>query len=237
MSNDISDDSYFPYNYPKNNNSKTGKATCLTVSARSKNGVSQLVQRLRIATQPLHRELDARLRISAPHAEYADVLAHLGLFHAWLEQIMPMIHSMPDSLHAQVTTPNLQRLQALCHDLDLPAPVYMDISSHSAVTAVADRLRTSYRWGMQYVIEGSMRGAISLLPRIEQLSEARQIPHFFRLAATHGHAPWQIFTSVLEHECLDEEVQIAAEQGARDAFALCLKTYHLPPAPRASHAY
>ncbi|MCB4811518.1 biliverdin-producing heme oxygenase [Methylovorus menthalis] len=194
------------------------------------------MQRLRIATQPLHRELDARLRISAPHAEYADVLAHLGLLHAWLQQILPIIHTLHDPLHAQVVEPNLLRFQALSLDLDLVTPCYMDIHPHSAAVAEMANLRSGYRWGMQYVIEGSMLGAISLLPRVAQLSPTRKAPHFFTLAAMHGRIPWQAFASALERECPDEAAQMAAEQGARDAFALCLQTYHLSPSAQASHA-
>jgi len=235
MSNDISDDSYFPYNYPKNNNAKKlGKATCLTVSARSKNGVSQLLQRLRTATQPLHRELDARLRISAPQADYADVLDHLGLFHAWLQHILPLIHAMHDPLHACVTESNMRRLRALCVDLHLPVPAHIHVHPVSAVT-VSARSHAAYRWGMQYVIEGSMLGAIALVPRVKQIAPER-MPHFFRLALTHGRTPWQTFASALENLCLDEAGEAAAEQGACDAFALCLNIYHPSPLGQAGHA-
>jgi heme oxygenase (biliverdin-IX-beta and delta-forming) len=193
------------------------------------------MQRLRIATQPLHRELDARLRISAPHAEYADVLAHLALLHAWLQQILPVIHALHDPLHVLVIEPNLRRVQALSHDLDLVLPP-MDIHPHSAAPAELAGLRPGYRWGMQYVIEGSMLGAISLLPRVAQLSPTRQAPQFFSLAARYGRTPWQAFASAFEHECPDEAAQMAAEQGARDAFALCLQTYHLSPIAQDHHA-
>jgi heme oxygenase len=209
---------------------KTGKAACLTVSARSKNGLSQLMQRLRIATQPLHHELDARLRISDPQAGYADVLDHLGLFHAWLQQVLPFIHAMHDPLHAHATESNMRRLQALCLDLDLPAPAHPHFYPHSAWH------QPGYRWGMQYVIEGSMLGAIALLPRIAQLAADHEIPHFFKLALIHGRTPWQAFAFALERQNLDAAGQAAAEQGACDAFAMCLKIYHPSSQGQANHA-
>jgi heme oxygenase (biliverdin-IX-beta and delta-forming) len=209
---------------------KTGKATCLTLSARSNNGVSQLMERLRIATQPLHRELDARLRISAPQAGYADVLDHLGLFHAWLQQVLPFIHAMHDPLHAHATESNMRRLQALCLDLKLPVPAHLRFYPHTSLS------HPGYRWGMQYVIEGSMLGAIALLPRIAQLAAEHEVPHFFKLAIIHGRMPWQAFVSALEKQSLDEAGQAAAEQGACDAFALCLKIYHPSSQWQVSHA-
>ncbi|HWU35165.1 MAG TPA: biliverdin-producing heme oxygenase [Methylovorus sp.] len=193
------------------------------------------MQRLRIATQPLHRELDARLRISAPQAGYADVVDHLGLFLAWLEQVLPLIHAMHDPLHAHVTEANMRRLQALCLDLQLPSPSHVEAHAASIPPSSAS-MHPGYRWGMQYVIEGSMLGAISLLPRIEQLSPERRAPHFFRLAVSHGRTPWQVFSAALEDESLDEAGQAAAEQGARDAFAMCLMTYYPSSRGQVRHA-
>lgn len=192
------------------------------------------MQRLRTATQPLHRELDARLRISAPQAAYADVLDHLGLFHAWLLQMLPQIHAMPDPLPAHVAESNLRRLRALSVDLELPAPEHMHVDPSPALPISAASL-TGYRWGMQYVIEGSMLGAIALYPRIAQIAPDR-IPHFFRLALSHGRTPWQSFAHALDNQCLEEAGEAAAEKGARDAFALCLNIYHPSALVQASHA-
>lgn len=193
------------------------------------------MQRLRVVTQPLHRELDARLRISASQAEYADVLEHLVFFHAWMQQVLPTIHARHDALHAHVTESNLRRLRALCLDLGLPAPAHLHFHPHSVVPEDAEAV-SGYRWGMQYVIEGSMLGAIALLPHISQITSDNQVPHFFRLAHTHGRNSWQSFVAALDLECLNEADQAAAEQGACDAFALCLNIYHPSPLRQASHA-
>jgi len=137
---------------------------------------------------------------------------------------------MHDPVPAHVTEFNMRRLQALCLDIELPAPVHPHFNPYSVLS------RPGYRWGMQYVIEGSMLGAIALLPRIAQLAPDHEVPHFFKLAVAHGRTPWQAFATALEKQSLDEAGQAAAEQGACDAFALCLKIYHPSSQGQASHA-
>lgn len=178
-----------------------------------------VLARLKLATKALHAEIDAHLPLAARDAGRDDYLAHLRLLQTWLAAIAPPIARGADRLAEFAAVSNQTSLALLQRDLAAAGLAARPPQATLATLARhADIDQAAFRWGMQYVIEGSYMGAGVLHKRL-----APQWPdcpmYFFGHVAAGNRARWAGFAEAIEQAVAGHAALARAEQGAIHAFA------------------
>jgi heme oxygenase len=133
---------------------------------------------LRAATASRHEALDGGLPIGAPGASLHDYTAHLALLRAWLVPLHAWLAGFangPRFDHA----PRLARIDADLAEARLSLSANIDAGgeapgSSNVAPGAADEhawpasASPAYRWGVQYVIEGSQLGGAVLYERLRE---------------------------------------------------------------------
>lgn len=165
---------------------------------------------LRAATASRHEALDSGLPIGAPGASLADYTAHLTLLRAWLGPLQAWLAGFADAPpfdHAD----RLARIDADLLDAGMAASPARDAGAWPADASRA------WRWGVQYVIEGSQLGGAVLYERLR----APLAPHRLRYLNGDAAGPgprWRAFMQALRAAVRTPEEVAEACAGACAAF-------------------
>ena len=195
----------------------------MTESNKASNDV---LAHLRSATRALHTQLDTGLPLAKNNATLADYGTHLRLVHAWLKQISASLEAYDDAPAHFGAESNRTSTALLVRDL---AHAGLAPARPTAVaTAVATALATSvasvhglaqpaFRWGMQYVIEGSYMGA-GFLHRRYAAVFADSPMFFFSHVGAASQTRWPAFGRAMRAAVTDAADIDLAAQGACYAF-------------------
>jgi heme oxygenase len=144
---------------------------------------------LRAATASRHASLDAGLPISAADASLRDYTAHLVLVRTWLVPLHAWLADFADGPQFDHAL-RLARIDADLADAGYASPGIPDGAAWPAAASPA------YRWGVQYVIEGSQLGGAVLYERLRE----RLAPHRLRYLKGDAAGPgprWRGFMQAL----------------------------------------
>lgn len=173
-----------------------------------------VLARLRSATKALHMQIDSQLPLARRDADVTAYTAHVQLLQAWLRGLAPALAVYADGPSSFASSSNQTSLDLLACDLDaanLPARRAPAAHAHPALE------RPAFRWGIQYVIEGSYMGAGMLHKQLAPVFCASPM-HFFSHVAAHGKARWARFTTLIAGDVHGEAALRDAEAGAIHAF-------------------
>jgi len=168
---------------------------------------------LRAATDSRHQQLDSGLPIGAPDASLADYARHLRMLQAWLAPLQDWLagfHDGPRFEHGA-------RLALIAADLAEPG---MQADAVPPAVPAPDWPRDAspaWRWGVQYVIEGSQLGGAVLYGRLA----AALAPHPLRYLKGDAAGPgprWRAFMLGLREQVRTPDEIRAACAGACAAF-------------------
>jgi heme oxygenase len=124
---------------------------------------------LRAATDSRHQQLDSGLPIGASDASLDDYARHLRMLQAWLAPL----HAWLAGFHDGPRFEHGARLALIAADLAEPAMRAAAVSSSVPSSAPAPDwprdASPAWRWGVQYVIEGSQLGGAVLYARLAAL--------------------------------------------------------------------
>lgn len=167
---------------------------------------------LRAATDSRHQQLDSGLPIGSPHASIDDYARHLRMLHAWLAPLQAWLAGFDDGPHFD----HGGRLALI--EADLAEPGMPAACAAPAMTpAWPAHASPAWRWGVNYVIEGSQLGGAVLYGRLSE----RLAPHPLRYLKGDAAGPgprWRAFMQGLrEHVRTPAEIADACA-GACAAF-------------------
>lgn len=194
------------------------------------------MSRLRAATREQHAEIDAGLPLAAPNAGEDDYHAHLQCLHLWLGQIGADIAAHRDGPYEFAAEANRNGLALIRRDLDaaaarhpqaIPGPDahFLKAGEYRTGETAADYAASTsvhmadpaFRWGAQYVIEGSAMGASMLYRRFSPVFVHAPM-HFFGAAASAGRVRWNRFCVAIGADVVTPDAVLNAERGAVFAF-------------------
>jgi len=175
---------------------------------------------LRAATDSRHQQLDSGLPIGMLDASLADYACHLRMLRAWLAPLQAWLAGFDDGPRFEHGT----RLALIDADLAEPG-MDADAGAPLAPTAPAWPAQASaaYRWGVNYVIEGSQLGGAVLYGRLAE----RLAPHPLRYLQGDAAGPgprWRAFMQGLRAAVRTPAEIADACAGACDAFDSILGT-------------
>lgn len=170
---------------------------------------------LRAATADRHAELDARTPLAAPAPDLRAYRDHLRLLEAWLAPLQAWLDGYPDGPRQQM--PPRDYLAQL--RLDLADPSLQALAAAAPLAAPQPwpaHASAAYRWGVNYVIEGSQLGGAVLYKRLAE-SLAPHPLGYLRGQGSPG-PRWQQFLAALRADVVTPAQVEQACQGARQAF-------------------
>lgn len=199
-----------------------------------------VLSRLRAATREQHAEIDAGLPLAARDASEDDYHAHLRCLLTWLGQMDAGIAAHRDGPYTFGAEANRAGLALIRRDLDAAAARQRQATPAASGTSQTDitddRAGTdarqaavlatalpgqmadpAFRWGAQYVIEGSAMGASMLYRRFSPVFVHAPM-HFFGAAANAGRLRWNQFCLAIGNEVVTPTAMLSAERGAVFAF-------------------
>jgi len=174
-------------------------------------GGTDPLQALRTATASRHEQLDSGLPIGAPDASLTDYARHLHMLQAWLAPLHAWLAGFDDGPRFD----QAPRLALIAADLAEPG-----MPALPSVTARADwpiDASPAWRWGVNYVIEGSQLGGAVLYGRLAE----RLAPHPLRYLRGSDAGPgprWRAFMQGLREQVRTPEEIRDASAGACAAF-------------------
>ncbi|CAN5450918.1 hypothetical protein BH09PSE5_BH09PSE5_37070 [soil metagenome] len=197
--------------------------------ARADDAGENALSSLRSVTKSLHEELDRRLPLSQPNAgieAYIDHLQHLrtwlGRYAAWEAEAIAGQPVEPSPRKQQL----LARMDADLSDSSVPASIPAVAEKPAAKPAPLDMRQAAYRWGVDYVVEGSQLGGTVLYRRLE----AGLAPHpltYLRGDGAETGARWRAFMADLQREVSSQNEISLACRGAVDAFSSLMESFGL----------
>lgn len=169
---------------------------------------------LRAATDSRHQQLDSGLPIGAPDATLDDYARHLRMLQAWLAPLQAWLAGFDDGPRFD----HGGRLALIAADLAEPGMPGAVVSMPTTATAAwPAQASAAWRWGVNYVIEGSQLGGAVLYGRLSE----RLAPHPLRYLKGDAAGPgprWRAFMQGLrEHVRTPAEIADACA-GACAAF-------------------
>lgn len=189
-----------------------------------------VLSRLRAATREQHAEIDAGLPLAARDASEDDYHAHLQCLLTWLGQMDAGIAAHSDGPYTFGAAANRAGLALIRRDLDAaaarqpqaPAVCGADGTDARQVAALTTALTgqmadPAFRWGAQYVIEGSSMGASMMYRRFSPVFVHAPM-HFFGAAANAGRLRWNQFCLAIGNDVVTPDAILSAEHGAVFAF-------------------
>lgn len=123
-------------------------------------GGADPLQALRAATASRHEQLDSGLPIGAPDASLSDYARHLRMLQAWLAPLEAWLARFDDGPRFD-QAPRLALIAA-----DLAEPGMPDLPAMAARADWPGDASPAWRWGVNYVIEGSQLGGAVLYGRL-----------------------------------------------------------------------
>lgn len=204
-----------------------------------------VLSRLRAATREQHAEIDAGLPLAARDASEDDYHAHLQCLLTWLGQMEAGIAAHSDGPYTFGAAANRAGLALIRRDLDAAAARQPQATPAASGTGETDKtdqtditndretdarqaavLTTAltgqmadpaFRWGAQYVIEGSAMGASMMYRRFSPVFVHAPM-HFFGAAANAGRLRWNQFCLAIGNDVVTPDAILSAERGAVFAF-------------------
>lgn len=174
-----------------------------------------VLDRLRLATRALHTRIDSHLPLARRDAGVAAYTAHLQALEAWLGQVAPALSAFEDGPSGFAAATNQTSLDLLARDL---AAAGLTTDQRATPAALHPSLaRPAFRWGIQYVIEGSYMGAGMLHRRLAPVLLTCPM-HFFAHVAADGKGRWASFSARIADEVVGDASALEAEAGAVHAF-------------------
>ena len=182
------------------------------------------LQALRTATASRHEQLDSGLPIGARDASLLDYAGHLRMLRAWLAPLDAWLAGFDDGPRFD-HAPRLALIEA-----DLAEPGTPALPAMTARSDWPEQASPAWRWGVDYVIEGSQLGGAVLYQRLA----GRLAPHPLRYlkGSEAGPGPrWRAFMQGLrDHVRTPDEIADACA-GACAAFdSLLALRMHRPSA-------
>jgi heme oxygenase len=184
----------------------------------------EVLEALRNATAALHQQLDRELPLAQQDAgldAYADHLRHL---RAWLLLDFPEARARVPERRADL----LARIES---DLAHPSVGGVNTGAVPARSASPSPYRdeAAYRWGVDYVVEGSQLGGSVLYRRLA----GKLAPHPLNYLKGDGDGTdplWRVFVDDLRRHVRSQRDIALASRGAVHAFTSLLISFELRPA-------
>jgi heme oxygenase len=189
-----------------------------TVTDSSKLSSNDVLSRLRVATRSLHTLIDTSLPLARRNASVADYADHVVLLHRWMGQLSATLAHYDDAPACFGAASNSASVHMLADDLTAAG-----LAPSAGTRAIPERTTheklddPAFRWGMQYVIEGSYMGAGFLYKRHAPLMPECPM-HFFRHVAAAQPQRWGSFAAQISAAVTGEQAMASAERGAIHAF-------------------
>lgn len=173
---------------------------------------------LRSATSARHARLDSGMPLAGDTPTLDDYCDHLLLLQAWLVPLQSWLASFDDSAASAACTPCPPSTALIAADLaQAGCSRRVPTRPESGWQWGEANRSVAYRWGVQYVIEGSRLGGAVLYKRLA----VSLAPHRLRYLHNDGIAPgpgWHRFLGELETHLVDPVAIADACMGACDAF-------------------
>lgn len=179
---------------------------------------SDVLTHLRTATRALHTRIDTGLPLARHNATLADYGAHVRLVHAWMTRMTATLAAFDDAPAHFGSVSNRNSTAWLAADVGA-AGLQPGASDGAADTAAVPSAlaEPAFRWGMQYVIEGSYMGAGFLHRRYAPLFPDCPMVFFTHVSAINTQR-WSAFGLAIR-AAVDDPAGIAlAAEGATYAF-------------------
>jgi len=168
---------------------------------------------LRAATDSRHQQLDSGLPIGAADASLDDYARHLRMLQEWLVPLQAWLAGFDDGPRFD----HAARLALIDADLREPGMPAAPLLPAMAPAAWPAHASPAWRWGVQYVIEGSQLGGAVLYGRLA----ARLAPHPLRYLKGDAAGPgprWRLFMQGLREHVRSADEMREACAGACAAF-------------------
>jgi heme oxygenase (biliverdin-IX-beta and delta-forming) len=178
-----------------------------------------VLEALRSATGARHNVLDLAMPLSKQQPTLADYRDHLLLLKMWLAPLESWLAGFSDGPQRASVLDRVTRTAIIDADLAHPATP-ASASAHAADVAIdwaGGERSASYRWGVNYVIEGSQLGGAVLYRRLHEALAPHPL-HYLAQREVPAGPRWRQFVQAMRSE-VQHATQIGdACAGAIDAF-------------------